>query len=439
MGQEPQRADRAVDRLASAITTEPDVRASFRPFTDRDEAPASAADTMIRATGLSKVFGSAADHALSLLAGGATKHEIHAATGCTVAVDDVSFEIERGELFVIMGLSGSGKSTLIRLVNRLIEPTAGSVEVDGRDVSSLSAAELRRVRNRKLSMVFQHFALFPHRTVRENAAYGLHVRGAAERERYERAEWALDLVGLSDWVDARPTELSGGMKQRVGLARALATDADVLLMDEPFSALDPLIRRDMQDLMLRLQRELRRTVVFVTHDLNEAMRIGDRIMLMRDGRAVQIGTTNEILARPADDYVRRFIAEVDRSRVLTAHDIMGEPRAVAASHEDPRDVLERLRSSGARGVYVLDHGQLVGVIDEAGLVAAVATGEHAVKGTAISQEYETAPPGATLVEICSRVGGRCVPLGVIGDDRALLGVVPRPALIGAIAGVSRDA
>jgi glycine betaine/proline transport system ATP-binding protein len=228
--------------------------------------------------------------------------------GGTVAVADVSLSVRRGELYVLMGLSGSGKSTVLRMLNRLVEPTSGSVSLDGRDLASLSAAELREVRNRRISMVFQHFALLPHKSVRDNAGYGLEIRGIAKRERRERAQRALAQVGLDAWGDKRPAELSGGMKQRVGLARALATEADVLLMDEPFSALDPLIRREMQDLLLRLRDEIDRTIVFVTHDLNEAIRLGDRITLLGDGRVAQTGTAREILDAPADDYVARFVA-----------------------------------------------------------------------------------------------------------------------------------
>ncbi|MEA2296234.1 MAG: glycine betaine/proline transport system ATP-binding protein [Solirubrobacteraceae bacterium] len=235
--------------------------------------------------------------------------------GDTVAVEDVSFSVRRGELFVLMGLSGSGKSTVLRMLNGLITPTSGTVVVDGEDVAALAAAGLRELRNRRISMVFQHFALFPHRSVRDNAAYGLDLRGVAKPERLERAQWALDTVGLGGWGDKRPSELSGGMQQRVGLARALATDADVLLMDEPFSALDPLIRRDMQDLLLHLRDELERTIVFVTHDVNEAVRVGDRIALLGEGRVVQLGTAVDLLSAPATDYVRRFVRDADRSRV----------------------------------------------------------------------------------------------------------------------------
>jgi glycine betaine/proline transport system ATP-binding protein len=308
----------------------------------------------LRVRGLTKVFGSRPRRALDLLAEGRSRAEILRATGQLVAVADVDLDIEPGELFVVMGLSGSGKSTVIRMLNRLIEPTAGTVELDGERIDQLHGDALRRVRQRQLSMVFQHFALFPHRTVGENAAYGLKVQGVGEEERRERARQALETVGLADRIDAYPHELSGGMQQRVGLARGLATEADVLLMDEPFSALDPLIRRDMQDLLATLQAELQRTIVFITHDLNEAMRLGDRICVLKDGRVVQIGTGPEIIGDPADRYVADFVSDVDRSRVLTADLAMRAPRRTFAPSAAPREVLDWLDEQEFNGVYVLD-------------------------------------------------------------------------------------
>ncbi len=368
---------------------------------------------------------------------GASRQQVLEATGCTVGVNNVSFDVDRGELFVVMGLSGSGKSTLVRLINRLIRPSAGTVEIEGRDISAMSENELRTVRNRTLSMVFQHFALFPHRTVRENAAYGLRVRNEREAKSRERADWALAEVGLGDRGDAYPDELSGGMKQRVGLARALATDADVLLMDEPFSALDPLIRRDMQDLLLKLHAELQKTIVFITHDLNEAMRIGDRILLMKDGAVVQLGTGPEILSSPADDYVTDFVADVDRTRVLTAADVMRAARLLASPNERPEDVLSRLGSEEANGVYVLDgQRRIVGVARDDLLAAAVKRGAATLAQECLVDEYLTTTPNRPLIELCSLVGHQAVPLAVVDDDRRLLGVVPRAAVLAALANSS---
>ncbi|MEV0218776.1 betaine/proline/choline family ABC transporter ATP-binding protein [Streptomyces sp. NPDC050704] len=348
------------------------------------------------------------------------------------AVDGVTFDVAPGELFVVMGLSGSGKSTLLRMLNRLVEPTSGELRVEGRDVLTMGDADLRELRNRKVNMVFQHFALFPHRTVRENAAYGMRLRGVAESERFDRADWALRTVGLGDRSDAYPGELSGGQRQRVGLARALATDAEILLMDEPFSALDPLIRRDMQDLLLTLQRDLRRTIVFVTHDLNEAMRLGDRIMVMRDGRVVQLGTATDILHSPADDYVRDFVSDVDRSRVLTASAVMREPLMTASADDDPQDVLRRLSDIEAAAVYVRDSdGHIVGVARDDLLAQAVRDGRTSLRECLVDA-YERTGPDTLLVDLCPRVGRHAVPLAVTDDDGRLLGVVPRAALLAAL-------
>ncbi|PZX31093.1 glycine betaine/proline transport system ATP-binding protein [Streptomyces sp. DvalAA-21] len=286
----------------------------------------------LQAEHLYKVFGRRPDQAVQKLENGANREELRA-DGTTAAVIDASFTVEPGHIFVVMGLSGSGKSTLLRMLNGLLEPTAGRVLFDGEDLTALSPRDLRDVRSKKISMVFQHFALFPHRSVLENAAYGLEVQGVSRVVREERAAQALELTGLAGWEKSWPDELSGGMQQRVGLARALATDADLLLMDESFSALDPLIRRDMQDQLLELQKRLKKTIVFITHDLNEAMRLGDRIAVMRDGRIVQQGTAEDILVRPANDYVASFIQDVDRSRVLTAGSIMEAPEK-GRSHED---------------------------------------------------------------------------------------------------------
>ncbi|MEU5211307.1 glycine betaine/L-proline ABC transporter ATP-binding protein [Streptomyces sp. NPDC020742] len=277
----------------------------------------------LQAEHLYKVFGRRPEDAVRALEAGADRDELRA-EGTTAAVIDASIEVGEGQIFVVMGLSGSGKSTLLRMLNGLLEPTAGTVRFDGQDLTSLSDKELRAVRSRKISMVFQHFALFPHRSVLENAGYGLEVQGVPRAERERRAAEALALTGLEGWEKSWPDELSGGMQQRVGLARALATDADLLLMDESFSALDPLIRRDMQDQLLELQKTLKKTIVFITHDLNEAMRLGDRIAVMRDGRIVQTGSAEDILVRPANDYVASFIQDVDRSRVLTAGAVMTE-------------------------------------------------------------------------------------------------------------------
>ncbi|MGW2520286.1 quaternary amine ABC transporter ATP-binding protein [Streptomyces sp. NPDC001617] len=341
----------------------------------------------LEAEQLCKVFGRRPDQAVERLRQGADREELRA-DGTTAAVIDASFTVEPGQIFVVMGLSGSGKSTLLRMLNGLLEPTAGHVRFDGDDLTALGARELREVRAKKISMVFQHFALFPHRSVLDNAAYGLAVQGVPRAEREKRAGEALALCGLAGWEKSWPDELSGGMQQRVGLARALATDADLLLMDESFSALDPLIRRDMQNQLLELQRTLKKTIVFITHDLNEAMRLGDRIAVMRDGRIVQIGTAEDILIRPENDYVASFIQDVDRSRVLTASAVMDtdvrgdeadcgcESGCRTATPETPFTELCAISARLTHPVAVLDaERKLVGVVPQQRLVAFLGNGE----------------------------------------------------------------
>jgi glycine betaine/proline transport system ATP-binding protein len=391
-----------------------------------------AGDVMIEARGLSKTYGLSREQAAPMLRRDDAPAAVRDAGGF-LGADDVDLTVQRGQLFVIMGLSGSGKSTVLRMINRLVEPTSGELSVDGQDVLGMDDDQLHGLRNRKISMVFQHFALFPHRTVRENAAYGLQVRGLAARDRLDTAERALQRVGLGDRGDAYPHELSGGMKQRVGLARALATDADILLMDEPFSALDPLIKRDMQELLLKLQAEDQRTIVFVTHDLNEAMRIGQRIMVMKDGRVVQCGTGEEILSAPADDYVSNFVADVDRSRVLTAGTLLRPPLLTARPDENPVDVLQRLERTEMNGLFVVDDtGRLHGVARDDLLADACRRGDPDI-GRCIVQDYETVSADMSIVDFCHLAGRNIVPVAVVDEERHLLGVVPRAAILSSMA------
>ncbi len=388
----------------------------------------------IRVDGLYKIFGPRPQRALEAARGGEGRDAIQERTGNVVAVDDVSFTVERGELFVVMGLSGSGKSTVVRMLNRLIEPTAGTIEIDGVDVGGLDAAGLRQLRQRQISMVFQHFALFPHRTVGQNAAYGLEVQGVAADERRDRADAALETVGLTGWADHYPHELSGGMQQRVGLARGLATEADILLMDEPFSALDPLIRRDMQDLLARLQAELHRTIVFITHDLNEAMRLGDRICVLKDGRVVQIGTGPEIIGDPADSYVAEFVADVDRSRVLTADLVMRAPRRTFTPADHPRVVLDWLDELEFNGVYVTDtEGRILGVARDDRLAQGIRDGATEIREL-LTEDYARAERDTLLTDLSALAAQHTVPIAVTDDVGRLLGVVPRPRLLAALAG-----
>lgn len=330
----------------------------------------------IVASGTYKVFGKRPEKAVERLRNGATRDELRR-EGSTAAVIDASFDVREGEIFVVMGLSGSGKSTLIRMVNGLLEPTAGELLVQGNDIVKMNAEQLRRVRRDNVSMVFQHFALFPHRTVGENAAYGLQIQGLPKDEQRRRALRALHMVGLQGWEDSLPNQLSGGMRQRVGLARALAAGTDILLMDEAFSALDPLIKREMQDRLAELQSKIGKTILFITHDLNEAMRLGDRIAMMRDGRIVQIGTPEQILHDPANDYVAKFVLDVDKTKVLTAAAVMAPPILVT---EDAVRVAQDSRladllavSAAHPALAVVDHEQrVVGALDRVTLLQALA-------------------------------------------------------------------
>ncbi len=332
---------------------------------------------LIKAEGIWKIFGRNADKVIGTPDADLPRSELREKTGCVAAVRDVSFDVYPGEVFVVMGLSGSGKSTLVRTLIRLIEPTAGRIEIDGRDVTAASHDELLQLRRHTSSMVFQHFGLLAHRTVIDNVAFGLEVQGVSKAQRHARAAEVLQLVGLEDAASQFPSELSGGMQQRVGLARAFAVDPKVLLYDEPFSALDPLIRRDMQDEVIRLQQETGKTTVFITHDLPEALRLGDRIAIMRDGRIVQLGTPEELVGSPSDEYVENFVRDIPRSHVLTLRWIMRDP---APGDEDgPRlDVRTTVRNAvpliveSEKPVCAVEEGRVVGVVDKEAVLTAIA-------------------------------------------------------------------
>lgn len=318
-------------------------------------------EVMIRVEGLYKLFGPVPERHMGLVREGVEKDEILARTGHTLGLKDINLTIDRGEVFVIMGLSGSGKSTLIRHFNRLIDPTEGRILIDGVDVLGLSTKELERYRREKMSMVFQHFGLMPHRTVLQNVAYGLQVQGISGAVRNAKAgEW-LDAVGLSGYGAQYPAQLSGGQQQRVGLARALCTDADILLMDEAFSALDPLIRNEMQDQLVELQERLHKTIIFITHDLDEALRLGDRIAILKDGEVVQVGTPQEILLRPADDYVEAFVRDVNRARALTVETVM-KPPARRITADTIGEALLQMRKFDGERAYIIDDDGYRGVV-----------------------------------------------------------------------------
>ncbi|PWA11861.1 glycine betaine/L-proline ABC transporter ATP-binding protein [Pueribacillus theae] len=389
-------------------------------------------EPIIRVENATKIFGKNPKLGLKLLNSGKTKQDILKETGMTVGVNKASFEVYPGEIFVIMGLSGSGKSTLVRLLNRLIDPTDGKVFINGSDIVKMKNDELRDVRRKKMSMVFQRFALFPHRSVVENTAYGLEVQGVNKEERLKKATESLELVGLKGYENSFPSELSGGMQQRVGLARALANDPDILLMDEAFSALDPLIRKDMQDELVVLQEKMEKTIIFITHDLDEALRLGDRIALMKDGSIVQIGTPEEIMMNPANDYVERFVEDVDISKVLTAQHVMIRPETL---HYDrgPRVALQVMRAQGRSSVYLIDRkGKLVGAVTAQLASDAVKKGQS-LKDVMLG-DLPTVTPDTLLSDMYDKMSSHPLPLAVVDEENRLKGIVVNGSVIGALAG-----
>jgi glycine betaine/proline transport system ATP-binding protein len=379
-----------------------------------------------------KVFGKRPERAVARLQGGATREDLRK-EGVTAAVIDASFTVQEGEIFVVMGLSGSGKSTLIRMVNGLWEPDAGELLVYGDDVVTMNQQQLRRMRREKVSMVFQHFALLPHRSVGENAAYGLHVQGIPKHEYEPRAKEALRLVGLKGWEDSLPGQLSGGMRQRVGLARALAAGTKIMLMDEAFSALDPLIKREMQDQLVELQHKLDKTILFITHAPHEAMRLGDRIAMMKDGRIVQIGTAEQILNAPANDYVAQFVQDVDRTRVLTAGAVMVPPVALVGSEQGPRVVQKLMRQHQTGRLFVVNRDKtLRGAVEEEAVVKAVRDGAQTLDGI-VDERVLSVPQDARLSDLLTLSAESPEALAVVDGDRRVVGVIARVTVLQALA------
>ncbi|HER1067218.1 TPA: glycine betaine/L-proline ABC transporter ATP-binding protein [Streptococcus pyogenes] len=394
-------------------------------------------ETILEVKHLSKIFGKKQKAALEMVKTGKNKSEIFKKTGATVGVYDASFEVKKGEIFVIMGLSGSGKSTLVRMLNRLIEPSAGSILLEGKDISTMSADQLREVRRHDINMVFQSFALFPHKTILENTEFGLELRGVPKEERQRLAEKALDNSGLLDFKDQYPNQLSGGMQQRVGLARALANSPKILLMDEAFSALDPLIRREMQDELLDLQDSMKQTIIFISHDLNEALRIGDRIALMKDGQIMQIGTGEEILTNPANDFVREFVEDVDRSKVLTAQNIMIKPLTTTVELDGPQVALNRMHNEEVSMLMATNRRrQLVGSL------TADAAIEARKKGLPLSEvidrDVRTVSKDTIITDILPLIYDSSAPIAVTDENNRLLGVIIRGRVIEALANISDE-
>ena len=392
------------------------------------DANTAEAATRIRLEGVSKVFGRQAQRAIEDLRKGKGKTEVQSEHSAVVGSFDVSLEIKSGEIFVIMGLSGSGKSTMVRMLNRLIDPTSGHVYVDGQDVAAMSDKELVALRRRKMSMVFQSFALMPHMSVLENAAFGLEVGGLDKKSRSDKAMQALEQVGLEAYAQSNPRELSGGMQQRVGLARGLAVNPDVLLMDEAFSALDPLIRTEMQDELLKLQAQAQRTIVFISHDLDEAMRIGDRIAIMEGGRIVQVGTPEEILQNPSDDYVRAFFRGVDPTNILTAGDIARPTQVTVIRHagEGPRAALQRLINHDRDYGYFLDAKQhFMGIVSTDTLKEHIDGGGGKDLTPAFLAEARSVQAGDSMQDILPELTAHPWPVPVLDEAGKYLGVVSK--------------
>lgn len=384
----------------------------------------------VKVENLYKVFGRKPQEAVKQLKAGTKREDLPSST--TAAVIDASFEVKEGEIFVVMGLSGSGKSTLIRTLNGLWEATSGKVIIGEDNITGMSAAKLREVRRKRVSMVFQHFALLPHRTVLANVAYPLEQQGVPRAQRLSTAAKTLDLVGLTGWGDKMPSELSGGMQQRVGIARALAADTELLLMDEAFSALDPLIRREMQEQLVELQAKLGKTIVFITHDLNEAMFLGDRIAVMRDGQIVQVGTPEEILMDPATDYVAQFVQDVDRARVLTAASVLEPTRAVIHDSDGPRNALRTMHDLFLSAAIVTNRErQVIGMISDRDALKLVQRGEQSISSKI--QPLDSVNRDTALIDLFVPSVESPLPVTVTDDQNRLLGVIPRVTLLAALA------
>lgn len=388
-------------------------------------------EVVLEAQKVSKIYGANKAEAARMMAVGHTKEEVRQKTGATAALWDVSFQVRRGEVFSIIGLSGSGKSTIIRCFNQLLRPTGGHVYFEGRAVDAMGQKELLELRRNKISMVFQNFGLFTHRTVLENVAYGLEVRSLPKVQCVERAMEFIEMVGLKGWEQKPISSLSGGMKQRVGIARALANDPEVLLMDEPFSALDPLVRSEMQFELLQIQRKLGKTILFITHDMNEAFKLGDTVAIMRDAKIVQIDTPERMTAQPADDYVKQFIESADKTQVLTARQVMTTHVCLAHEKDDPANALRQMQKEGFSSAYVVDGKmRLSGVVT---VEAAVAARQEGVPLTEmIEQEVVKVLPDTLAGDIIPLTAQTRFPIAVVEEDGTLLGIITKAALLACV-------
>ncbi|PKM89363.1 MAG: ABC transporter ATP-binding protein [Firmicutes bacterium HGW-Firmicutes-12] len=387
--------------------------------------------TKLKIENLTKVFGRNPKSVMKKIRNGISKEAILKETGHTVGIYDVSLEVKKGEIFVIMGLSGSGKSTLIRCLNMLNIPTEGKIFIDGENIVEYNKVKLREFRQKKVAMVFQHFGLFTHRTILKNVEYGLEVRGIPKEERQKIATNNLLIVGLEGYENQYPRQLSGGMRQRVGLARALANDPDILLMDEPFSALDPLIRRDMQLELLDIQSKLKKTIVFITHDVNEAFKLGDRVAVMKDGVIQQIGTPEEILENPASDYISNFVQDVDKSRILQAKNIMFFPSSLVFLKDGPLVAMKEMERSGISSVFVVDNDRkLHGLVTVDDAINAVK--ERKPLKEILIKNYETVDPDTYIQELIPMTTSSRYPIAVLDHNDKLLGIIPRVSVLSAL-------
>lgn len=388
-------------------------------------------EVVLSAEHVTKIYGVGKSNVEKIMKKGGSKDEVYKKTGATVALWDVSFEVRRDEIFTIMGLSGSGKSTILRCFNNLLTPTSGRVSYRDRNIAEMSKKELLELRRNKISMVFQHFGLFTHRTVLNNVAYGLEVRNMAKADRTEAAMKLIDMVGLSGWEDKPISSLSGGMKQRVGIARALANDPEVLLMDEPFSALDPLVRRDMQFELLSIQRKLQKTILFITHDVDEAFKLGDRVAIMRDGKIIQIGTPDLISTEPADDYVRAFVQGADKTQILTARHVMRNPVCLVKDRTDPATAILEMKGAQSGSAFVVDNRmRLVGVL---GIEYAMkAKQEHLPISEVMLRDVVTAEEDTLLNDILPLSAQTNYPIAVLDSAGVLKGAMTKSDVIAAL-------
>ncbi|KRN12090.1 glycine betaine L-proline ABC transporter ATPase [Fructilactobacillus fructivorans] len=392
----------------------------------------------IKVNHITKIFGPHVQKAQELLSKGEDKAQILDETGSTVGVDNVTFSIKNNEIFVIMGLSGSGKSTMLRMFNRLIDPTSGAIYLDGKDIMKFDKKQLLDLRRKKMSMVFQGFGLLPNRTILENAAFGLEVQDVKKEERDKKAHESLEMVGLHGYDDSYPGELSGGMQQRVGLARAITNDPDILLMDEAFSALDPLNRREMQNELLELQRKLHKTIIFISHDLNEALRVGDRIMMMHDGDVIQVDTPEDLLDHPKNEYVKKFIENVDRSKILTAYNVMVKPNTVNIDKDGPKLALRRMKEDQISSIFVVDSdNHFVGIVDADDANEMIDKNEKDLH-TALETDVPTTAPNTPIGDLFNAISKSPIPYAVVDDEKHLQGIILRSAVLDAMATKGAD-